>query len=278
MKEFRSIYNGFLRVRYRYWQTVADFGIGIARALGNHQKKSLPIFLVGCGRSGTSMVLRGLGKSYKVEIYNESNPVAFTKFRLKDFATIEKLNASGYALFKLYKPILDTHMSVKYLSKFPLAKIIFVYRHYSDVISSSIRYFGADNWPSRVAHWIQNDFDEFASAPPPADTKAYIRSLWTNKLSAESSIALYWLFYNRLYIDLGLNRNSRVILINYENVVTKPEVEFRRLCKFLNIGYSQKMVEDMFITSIKHIQLPELEKTIQNECDKLWDYLCGQAF
>ncbi|MCI0549849.1 MAG: sulfotransferase [Anaerolineae bacterium] len=271
------MYGRVLGIPYRLWKVTVDIGIQVARRLSNPNKNSIPVFLVGCGRSGTSMVLRSLGKSYKVEIYNETHSSAFERFRLKDFGIIEQLNNVGYAKIKLYKPILDTHMAVEYLSGFPSAKIIFMYRHYSDVISSSIRYFGVDNWPSRVVRWIDNDFEEFASAPPPNETKHRIRSLWANRLSAESSIALYWLFYNRLYIDLGLNQNPNVILINYENIVTRSDVEFHNLCRFLGVEYSQNMSKGMFATSIKHNSVRNLDETIKIECENLWDYLGHQV-
>jgi hypothetical protein len=88
-------YGRFLDTPYRFWRMIANFGIEIVRRLSNPYKNNSSVFLVRCGRSGTNMLLRGLGKSYMVELYNESHPAAFKKWRLKNFSTIEQLTASG---------------------------------------------------------------------------------------------------------------------------------------------------------------------------------------
>jgi hypothetical protein len=270
-------YGRVLGIPYRFWKITAHHRVETIRRLSNPYKKSTPVFLVGSGRSGTNMLSGGLGKSYQVELYNEDHPVAFKEWRIKDFPTIEKLNNLGYARIKLYKPILDTHMAPEYLSYFQGAKIIFAFRHFANVIDSSIRHFGLDNWPSRVSGWIENDFAEFASAPPPEVTQKFIRARWNNNLSAESSIALYWLFYNRLYFDLGLDQNENAVLMKYENIVAEADIEFRKLCKFLDIKYSSGMIKGIFSTSVKPIQLPMIEKSIKNDCDDLWNRLCCEV-
>ena len=256
---------------YHLWK---KYRVAILSRLNNPYKKSMPVFLIGCGRSGTNMLTKGLAKSFQIKLYNENHPAAFEDFRVKDFTAIEQLNKTGYIWIKLYKPILDTHLARKYLSHFQNAKIIFIFRHYDDVINSSIKLFGPDNWPTRVKNWITNDFAEFASASPPDITKEYIQNRWHKNLSSPNAIALYWLFYNRLYFDLGLNHNERVILIRYEDIVTKPNIEFHKLCKFLGIKYSDDMIEGIFSSSIKRNTSPEIEPSLRKDCDHLLEKLC----
>jgi hypothetical protein len=270
-------YGRLLGIPYRLWEKSASQRKEALRRWSNPEKKSTPVFLLGCGRSGTNMLSRSLGKSFQVELFNEDHPVAFERWRIRDFATIAELSASGYAQVKLYKPILDTHLARGYLSYFQNGKIIFIFRHFPDVINSSIKHFGRDNWLGRVTSWIENDFAEFAGAPLPPATRKYVEARWHKDLSAESANALYWLLYNRLYFDLDLDQNQNVMLVKYENVVARPDLELQKLCNFLEIKYSSNMIARIFSTSIKRSQSPLIEPSILSACDDLWRKLCQKV-
>ena len=266
-----------LGIPYRLWKQTAPTRIEALRRWSNSERKSTPVFLLGCGRSGTNMLSRCLGRSFQVELFNEDHPEAFEKWRIRDFATIERLNHSGYAQVKLYKPILETHLAREFLSHFPNAKIIFIFRHFPDVINSSINHFGRDNWLGRVTNWIENDFAEFSAVPLPVATKKYVEARWHKDLSSESANALYWLLYNRLYFDLDLAQNENVMLVKYENVVPRPDLEFQKLCEFLDIKYSSHLIKRIFSTSIKRSHSPVIDPTILSACDDLWKKLCQKV-
>jgi hypothetical protein len=164
--------------------------------------RSSPVFLVGCGRSGTNMVSRNLAKSPEIELFNEDNPAAFTKYRLHDERTIQRLIDRSNTPVVLFKPILDTHMSARWLELFPNTKILFLFRHFYDVVNSSLRWFGPERWTKSVRGWIKSDFEELPPPLPPESTRASVRALWRPDLDPASSSALRWLFFNQLYYDL----------------------------------------------------------------------------
>ena len=242
----------------------------------NPMRHTRPAFLVGCGRSGTSMLVYHLGKSWRVDLYNENNPAAFQNFRLRDLSVIEDLVQRSFARVALFKPILNTTETLALLDRFPDARVIFTFRHYSDVINSSIKKFGVMNRIGHVKAWIEEDFGEFTAYPPPEETKIYIRSNWTAGMSPESGAALYWLFYNRLYFDQQLDQNERVLLVGYESLVSKPEREFRRICQFLDIEFDPRFIEGVFASSVKHAMPANIAPVIQKECDELWIRLCKE--
>jgi hypothetical protein len=119
-----------------------------------------------------------------------------------------------------------------------------------------------------VKDWIEQDFAEFASAPPPPAAQELIRSQWKPSLNPESAIALYWLFYNRLFFDLGLDRNPDAHLIQYEAMVTDPETEFVSICKFLEIKYDPEMIAGINTASIRKDRQPEIEAQIVTCCEE----------
>lgn len=238
-----------------------------------HNGRSRPAFIVGCGRSGTSMLLHHLSKTWQVEPYNEDHPAAFENYRLKDTETIAKLVRANRAPLTLIKPILSTTATSQLLNDFPQARFLFMFRHFDDVVRSSLKRFGSENRLGHVRRWMENDFDEFASAPPPGATRQYLRELWHPEASAETGAALYWLFYNRLFFDLGLGGHDRLLLIQYERIVQFPKESMTAIAEFLGIPFVPSMIEGIFTTSVKHSPIGSIDSGVRAECTNLWTRL-----
>ncbi len=239
----------------------------------NPTGQTRPVFVVGCGRSGTSMMLHHLARSREVDAFNENHPAAFERFRLRPLDEIEKVIERSYARVALFKPVLCTPHSRAYLTRFPDTRLIFVYRHYSDVVNSSIKKFGAADRLTHVNSWMEDDFAEFAPIAPPAATQAVVRELWRPDLSAESAAALYWFFYNTLYFDLGLHQEERARLKGYESLVANATQEIQEACSFFGITFDPIMVEGIFTSSIGRDNSPLIDGAIESACVALWERL-----
>ena len=247
------------------------------RRRNNPSGTSLPVFLVGCGRSGTSMFIWQLDKSWQIKLYNEDHPAAFDEYRLRDFHVVARLTEESIAPFTLFKPILDTVQTMELLDHFPGSKAIFAFRHYTDVINSSLKKFGTYNRINHVKGWMTEDFAEFDVCPPPEASKAVVRELWQDDLSPEEGAALYWLFYNRLYYDLGLHNDPRTILIRYETLVTEPREQFEKVIAFLDAEFEEKMVEGVHAKSINKNDPPPLRPAIMTACEELYEKMSQHA-
>lgn len=233
-------------------------------------KSSIPVFLVGCGRSGTNMITRHLATSPDVELFNEDHPAAFERYHLRPIPDIRRLIEDSEATFVLFKPILDTHRCLTWLEFFSKAQILYVTRHFDDVINSALRRFGPLKWSKAVKGWMKRDFARFAPQRPPETTRDALSSLWRTSLSPPSSYALYWIFFNRLFFDLKLNRDRRARLVRYESTVSHPEREFHDICCFLNIDYSERMAADISSSSIGKDIKPAIDEDILSACKELW--------
>jgi hypothetical protein len=163
------------------------------------------------------------------------------------------------------------------LARFPDARLIFVYRRYGDVVNSSVKKFGPADRLAHVNAWIADDFAEFAPIAPPAETKAVVRRLWKPSLSPESAAALYWLFYNRLYFDLGLDREERAKLIGYEFMVANPDAYIKDACDFLGLKFEPAMIDGIFATSVGRDNPPPMDEDIAAACEALWKRLQAAA-
>jgi hypothetical protein len=244
--------------------------------------ESRPVFLVGNVRSGTSMIVFQLANSWQVDLYNEDDPAAFEDWRLKKLDVIAGLVSNSRAPVTLFKPILDTHRAHELMARFPESRLIFAYRHFDDVVNSARRRFYRPDGsfdPSRLypprdprdptTRWMQTDFAEFDQAPPPEETRAAVRTLWKEDLNLESRIALRWLFINRLYFDLGLDRLARVLLVCYEEIVAAPEREFQRICRFLGLDFEAQVTHGVFSSSIGRNRAPEIDPPIRAACEQM---------
>lgn len=219
------------------------------------------------------MLLHHLARSWAVDPYNENNDAAFEKYRLRPLDEIATLVDRSYAQIALFKPVLCTPHSCEYLTRFSDARLIFVYRHYNDVVNSSVKRFGPADRLSHVNAWIADDFNEFAPLSLPEPAIVAVRSLWKPTLGPESAAALYWLFYNRLYFDLGLHQEERAKLINYESLVDNPDIEIKGACDFLRLKFDPIMTAGIFSTSVGRDHSPPIEPEIISACENLWQRL-----
>jgi hypothetical protein len=269
--------NKIRSVQYRLQAKQDELMKSVQRRLNNPDGTSVPIFLVGCGRSGTSMFIWQLEKSWQITLYNEDHPAAFDEYRLKDYGVISQLVEESLAPYTLLKPILDTVQTMALLNHFAGSKAIFAFRHYTDVINSSLKKFGTYNRINHVKGWMNEDFAEFDVCPPPEATKEVVRALWAENLSPEEGAAVYWLFYNRLYYDLGLHDDPRAILIRYETLVTEPREQFEKVIAFLDAEFEEKMVEGVHAKSINKHDPPPLRPAIMAACEGLYEKMSQHA-
>lgn len=249
----------------------------ILQARGNPTGASRPVFLIGAGRSGTSMMVLQLGKSWQVDVFNENHPAAFRNWYLEPNPVIARLVAESRAPVALFKPILETYRAQQLLADFPDSRLLFAFRHFDDVIPSSIKKFGPEDRLSHLRAWMADDFQEYAAAPPPPASRNLIRSLWRPDCTAEDAAALFWLFTNRLYFDLGLEGEPRVLPVQYEALATRPEAGLRRICAFLGLAFDARMLEGISKAAVRRSPASALDPDIRTACEDLWAALCRSA-
>ncbi len=256
----------------------------VLQLLRNPTGRSRSVFLVGNGRSGTTMMVSRLGCLVDVDLYNENHPAAFDSYFLRSFDRIEALISRSYAAVVLFKPIKDTYRSAQILANFPHGKILFMFREFQDVIISARRKFYEEP-ASRgekelreiippVDAWMRDGFSAYAAAPPPPETRSRIRALYRQDLNLASKIALHWLFQNRLYFDLGLSGNRRVRLVHYESVLEDPEACMRDVCDFIGIPFRAPAAENIGPARAGKRAELEIDSAVAEACRVLYRDLC----
>jgi len=214
-------------------------------------------------------VAEHLNRSFQIKLYNESDPAVFVNWRLIGLDVVESLTANSRSDVVLFKPIVETYRARELLDQFADGKVLFVFRHYNDVITSSVRFYGDKTIRRRAEKWRKSGFSVFLRALP-EPVKGDMLELANARQSAYDDAAIHWILYNSFAFTLGLCSDSRVLLVNYERLVQEPREAFQRLSRSSGVKFSPRMLEGVFATSVRKPAPPRLSAGIGAECERIW--------
>ncbi|WP_022668854.1 sulfotransferase domain-containing protein [Desulfospira joergensenii] len=226
------------------------------------------IFVAGNQRSGTNMVMDIFEKSLKSDVYHETDPRAFQNYIMRDISTIQRLFSQSKAPVFIIKSLCESQRLKTNLENFHHSQGIWVYRNYDDVVNSMMRSF---NNMAKQAKRIAESPEEagWLSEAMSDSTYQLVNSLVDDSIDDASASALQWYYRNILFFDQKLDTNSRVRLIKYESLVRDPQKEFKGLFEFCGLDFKNRMVIDVFKSSIKKKRPQNIRKDIRDLCDGL---------
>lgn len=233
-------------------------------------------FVVGAQRSGTNMMVYGLGNAPEVRMYNEGDRRAYDGFALKQDAVLRRLVRSSHYPHVVFKPLLDSHRLPHLLDLNGMpgpTKAVWAYRDVDGRVRSYLAKFGDINLRVFAAfargelpdHWQLGGMD--------VETKDFVRSLDYDDMSPESGAALFWYVRNKLYFDLGLDRRPDVTLASYHDFLADPESQMSRLCEFLGIDYRPELIAHVERRVPATRRRLQIDGRIRGRCEDLTERL-----
>ena len=256
------------RERGRMWQE--------RRRTPHPTSEKQPVFVVGCNRSGTNMIIDAIGNSPHGWDYPESVfSTAFSGYYLREDWIIKQLIRRNPAPIVGFGSILDSQSVDSLLERFEGAKAIWIYRRYEDVANSCARM----QWGSELkkyARWVSRGELEKLGARGTGisdDTVRLFGKLYHDGLTDEDAACLYWYLRNHLFFDLELYNDPRVLLVQYEDTVLNKEKRFRRIFDFLGFPYHPAVIKDVYASSVGKNSRPEIDPAIREVCDVLTAWL-----
>ncbi len=225
-----------------------------------------PVLIGGEQRSGTNFLINVLNRCKRTECYLENDEEAFNDYVLKDVDTVKRLVDKSHAKLVVFKPICDSQNFGMLLSTFPNAKAIWTYRHYNDVINSSLRNFTEHrkylhymlHEPAKAGWRLEN--------VTPEDLEK-VRYFYDKGIDDASSRGLIWHLRNSLFFQQNLDKNPNVMMTKYENLVSKPVEYFERVYRFLGLGNDPKASAIAFSSSLGKNTPPSLDEEIIDLCE-----------
>lgn len=235
-------------------------------------QKKLPVFILGCNRSGTNMICGAIGKSPHGWDYKESEfSLAFNAYYLRADWIIEQLIQRTPAPIVSFGSILDSQFARDLLDRFEDSKTIWIYRRYEDVANSCARMQWGPHLKNLVRWVSRGELEKLGARGKyiSDDTIQLFGKLFREDLSNEDSACLYWYMRNQLYYDLNLHKDPRVLIVQYEDTVLNKEKTLRRIFSFLGFPYDPNVINGIFASSVgKHPQ-PLVDSAIREVCNAL---------
>jgi hypothetical protein len=228
-------------------------------------------FVVGCQRSGTDMVLWTLDKSMDVDRYDENARAAFCDCRIKDRQTREALVSRSNAKRVIFKPVCDSHKTGELVAGHEDARAVWVYRDYRDVANSAVQRWGemSLDWVRDLARgggdWGRRQWNRELMN---SERQARIEELCDENLNPHGAAAVFWYLVNESFFDQELAAHPLVTVARYEDLVTSPESQFRRLCEFFGVEYRNEMVRSIFVSSVRKRSKAPISPKISALCEK----------
>lgn len=227
-------------------------------------------FLVGCQRSGTNMFDRVVDRSPRTWVYDEDNRVAFRDYRLLPEARVERLIERCPAPIVLFKPLTDSQWIDRILDRHPGSRAIWMYRRYPDVANSAVRMWGSHQRDS-IRRICEARWDELGwqGERLSRETRERIEAVYREDLTDHEGAVLRWYLRNRFFFELDLERDERVLMVKYEEAVTRPEELFARIFEFLECPFEPAYVEGVRVTSIGKEALPGIRSEIRAVAEEM---------
>lgn len=258
----------------------------LARLFSSNSIKTV-VFVLGCQRSGTTMLENVLEQPPEFSVYGEGNKKAMrvdAYYRFRDEETIRKLISRDRKRFIMFRPLNDAQYADRYLKLHPNSKAIWIYRRYPDTINSAVRKWGEQQ--KNIIMWIRNEagkkklvpeekhlpYSIYAERMHP-ETLAVINKLANDGLTDEEGAALVWYIRNQIYFDLHLQHDNKVLLVKYEHLVTEPEPNLKRIFEFIGFKARKTYADNIFSSSIGKNPAPVINAGIENICRGLMERL-----
>lgn len=111
-------------------------------------KEKRILFIIGCQRSGTTMMQKVFEKDLKSKVYGEFSRLSYwdpEKIRLNPMDQLKREFGKVSPPLIVLKPLVETQNIDELLGYFPESKALWMYRNYKDVAASNLINFGQKN-------------------------------------------------------------------------------------------------------------------------------------
>ena len=245
-------------------------------ALRSHEPRRL-LFILGCQRSGTSLMQWAFEKDLDVKAYHEyseiSGPEEGKHIRLQPLDKVRAILDRDRARLIVAKPLVETQNAHSLLSYFREAKAVFLYRNHAAVAASNLKTFGVRNGINNLRPIVDGDTANWRAEGVPPDVRELVTARFREDMKPHDAAALFWYVRNRFFFDLGLDRHPSVMLLRYEDLVREPVRMLQRVYRFTGMNSEAVGASLVHGESIGKGQDIELSEDVRDLCAGLLERL-----
>jgi hypothetical protein len=247
-------------------------------------RKSAPrvLFIVGCQRSGTTLMTEILEQDWNAKVFSEHSRLSSQDqvdgLRLNPYPIVRQaLNHEPYPLVVL-KPLVESQNILVLLDTFLNSCAIWMYRHYKDVVASNLKRFGMGNGIKNLRYIVQGRQDSWRSEHLPGSLRRLVLKHFSEQMNPYDAAALFWYIRNRLYFDLNLGMNPRILTVHYDELVAQPDETMVKVYQHIGCTYpGDQIIRSIHTASVGKGRDIDLSPEIEQLCEELWNAY-GKAF
>lgn len=231
------------------------------------------LFIVGCQRSGTSMLHHIFQLDRDAVAYGEFGPLSSLDplgLRFDPLPEVRARIMRDRAPLVVTKPLVESQNTDSLLRAFPEGSALWLFRHYRDVARSNVRHFGQGNSHDDLKPIVAFDQSNWRAEHLDPAVVEQIRAVYTPELSPYDAAALFWYARNSLYFSLRLDQREDVRLCLYDDLVSAPGPMMAEIYAFARRPYpGDRIVTDVFSASKGAGRNIELVEPVRRMCDDL---------
>lgn len=209
------------------------------------------LFIVGCQRSGTTMMLHIFEGDLNTQCFAERSKLTSNDrargIRLNSPELMKREFSRIKAPLIIVKPLVESQNVTELLDYFNNSRAVWMFRNCKDVALSNIKQFGIDSGLNNLRPIINNDTSNWRAERVSDYVRDTIARYFAEDMSPYDAAALFWFARNSIYFDLNLQEDPRVMLCRYEDFVVEPEKNMREI--YQKVGQA---FPDTGIASIVH--------------------------
>jgi hypothetical protein len=236
------------------------------------------LFIVGCQRSGTTLLSRIFERDFNSLVFTERDSKLVKMdvprgIRLRPLEDVEGVISHERASLIVLKPLVESQNILTLLQHFQTAKALWMYRNFEDVAASNLKTFGMGNGIKNLSGILADEPGNWRSENVSAELRSILLEHFSADMNPYDAAALFWFARNHLFFDLGLDKNPRVILCKYEELLTNPSGSMKNIYSFLGRQFPGERivveVEAKGRTDNKSTISPQVRSLCQEMMDKL---------
>ena len=255
------------------------------RVLTRHYGPKPVLFIVGCQRSGTTLLTRILDRDFRTSVYPEQSVLSSRdtdrRLRLNPVeevaATIERNPASVVVL----KPLVESQNIPELLDYFEGSRAVWLYRDFHDVAASYVHRWGRIS-VNDLRAIVEARSGNWRYEKVPAQTREFVVRYFTDDMDPHDASAIFWYVRNSFVPELGFMIDDRISLCRYQDLVTKPDDEVIKIYQLLGVeAPNHRITGEVHAESLRkgsHVALrPEIEEACQGLLKTLNKLALGQS-
>jgi hypothetical protein len=212
--------------------------------------------------------MAALDRSLSTDVYHETDPRAFLTYEMRNSGVIAGLVRRCPARVFVIKALCELQDLNELMARFEPARTVWLYRDYRDVANSMTASFTSIPKTVRGLADQGPDFGWWGRGLS-GRTWAFLREMVAKDPNAHTSAALLWYLRNRLFFELGLDHDERVLLVRYEDLVTKPAHSLSRVAAFAGIPFTPRLGRGVHPRSVGRRPEPNLDPEVRDACEGL---------